>query len=253
MSIGAIIIGLATGFISAFFGIGGSSIDTPLLRVFIHVPQYVALGSPLPTALLTIIIALTIYWKKRLVNYHILKWSLLGGIPGIIFGSYLSGKFSGLFLMLFSALILFFVGINFTYKKFHNNQVANDYQAQKPANAIYVTIIAFIASSISGILANGGGLLLIPAYVLLFKLKIKEAIATSLLTVSIMFIPACAIHYQLGHINLGISTAMAIGVIPMACIGAKTNLETKSNTIQLLFGIMLIIFSVYFFISQLIG
>ena len=253
MSIGAIIIGLATGFISAFFGIGGSSIDTPLLRVFLHVPQYVALGSPLPTALLTIAIALVVYRKKQLVNYHILKWSLIGGVPGIIFGSYLSGKFSGLFLMLFSALVLFFVGVNFVHKKFHHDQVNNNYQKEKPVNASYVTIVAFIASTVSGILANGGGLLLIPAYVLLFRLKMKEAIATSLLTVAILFIPAFLIHYQLGHIDLGLSAAMAIGVVPMAYIGAKTNLETKSNTIQLLFGLMLIIFSVYFFVSQLWG
>ncbi|MCX6761972.1 MAG: sulfite exporter TauE/SafE family protein [Candidatus Moranbacteria bacterium] len=253
MSIGAIIIGLLTGFISAFFGIGGSSIDTPLLRVFLHVPDYIALGSPLPTALLTIAIALTVYWKKHLVNYHILKWSLAGGIPGIIFGAYLSGKFSGLFLMLFSALVLFFVGVNFVYKRFRSAEINQNYQAQKPISASYIIFVAFIASSISGILANGGGLLLIPAYVLLFKLKIKEAIATSLLTVAAMFIPAFFIHYSLGHIDLGISVAMAIGVIPMAYIGAKTNLETKSNTIQLLFGLMLIIFSIYFFISQLWG
>ncbi len=253
MSIGAIIIGLATGFISAFFGIGGSSIDTPLLRVFLHVPQYIALASPLPTALLTIIIAFAVYRKEHLVNYRIFKWSLVGGVPGIIVGSYLSERFSGLFLMLFSALVLFFVGVNFIYKKFHNNRFNKNGRKQKPANAGYVTIIAFIASGISGILANGGGLLLIPAYVLLFRMKIKEAIATSLLAVSVLFIPACLIHYRLGHIDLGISAAMALGVIPMAYIGAKTNLETKSNTIQFLFGLMLIIFSVYFFISQLWG
>jgi len=251
MTIGAVIIGLITGFISAFFGIGGSSIDTPLLRIFLHVPQYVALGSPLPTALLAIIIALSVYWKEHLVDKRILKWSLLGGVPGIIFGSYLSGKFSGLALMLFSALVLFFVGVNFIYKRFHSNQINKNYQEEKPVDAVYILLVAFVASSISGILANGGGLLLIPAYVLLFRMKIKEAIATSLVTVSVMFIPACIIHYQLGHIDLGISAAMAIGVVPMAYIGARTNLETKSNIIQLLFGIMLVIFSVYFFISQL--
>ncbi|MFA5962059.1 MAG: sulfite exporter TauE/SafE family protein [Parcubacteria group bacterium] len=253
MSIGAILIGLLTGFISAFFGIGGSSIDTPLLRVFLHTPQYVALGSPLPTALLTIMIALAIYWKQHLINYHILKWSLVGGIPGIIFGSYLSGKFSGRSLMLMSAVVLFCIGINFIYKKFHSHEINANITEHKPINASFVTVIAFIASTISGMLANGGGLLLIPAYVLIFKLKIKEAIATSLMTVLVMFIPACIIHYHLGHIDLGISLAMSLGVIPMAYIGAKTNLKTKSNTIQLLFGIMLIIFSVYFFISQLWG
>lgn len=253
MTIGAIIIGLITGFVSAFFGIGGSSIDTPLLRIFLHTPQYIALASPLPTALLTIVIALMIYWKEHLVNYRILKWSLVGGLPGIVLGSYISQDFSGQSLMLFNALILFFIGGNFIYKNFNSQQRNKGYEEVQPINVIYVFIVAFVSSTLSGILAIGGGLFLIPAYVLLFKMKIKEAIATSLLTVSVMFIPACIIHYRLGHIDLGISAAMSIGVIPMAYIGAKMNIETKSNTIQLLFGLMLLLFSIYFFASQVLS
>jgi len=252
MSIGAIIIGSITGFISAFFGIGGSSIDTPLLRVFMHTPPYVALGSPLPTALLTITIALLTYWKKHLVNYRVFGWSIVGGMPGIILGSYLSQFFSGQFLMLLTALILFLVGVDFIYKNFSKNKTdRNNYAKVETINPAYIASIAFVISALSGILANGGGLLLIPAYVLLFRMEIKNAIATSLLTVAIMFIPALLIHYRLGHIDLGISAAMSIGVIPMAYIGAKMDLKTKSSTLQMLFGLMLIAFSIYFLISQI--
>ena len=52
----------------AFFGIGGSSIDTPLLRVFLHVPQHIALASPLPTALLTIAIAFAVLITVKLLE-----------------------------------------------------------------------------------------------------------------------------------------------------------------------------------------
>jgi uncharacterized protein len=253
MVIESIIIGGIAGFISAFFGIGGSSLETPLLRIFLHAPPYIALASPLPTALAATTIALLTYWKKHLVSYRIFRWSLLGGMPGVMIGSYLSQFFSGQLLMLFTALILFLLGGNFIYKNFNENRQSRNQSATKPITAAYVTIVTFIAGTLSGILANGGGLLLIPAYVLLFRMKIREAIATSLLTISVMIIPACIIHYRLGHIDFGISLAMSIGVIPMAYIGARLDLGTKSNTIRLLFGWMLILFSVYFFISQMIG
>jgi Sulfite exporter TauE/SafE. len=47
----AIIIGCITGFLSAFFGIGGSSVDTPVLRTFLNLPPLLALGTPLPLPL----------------------------------------------------------------------------------------------------------------------------------------------------------------------------------------------------------
>lgn len=250
MSLTAIIIGLITGFVSAFFGIGGSSIDTPILRTFLHLPPYIALGSPLPTALITVFIALATYWKKHLVDYRVFVWSVVGGMPGIIFGSFISQKFSGKSLMLITSLVLFFVGLNFILKKFKKQEKSNGFKKKKMVSALHIGGIALFVSILAGMLAIGGGLLFIPIYVLLFRMDIKEAIATSLLVIAVLILPACAIHYSLGHIDLGISLALAIGVAPAAYVGAKTDLRTDSKTVQLLFGLMLIVFSIYFFISQ---
>jgi len=59
------------------------------------------------------------------------------------------------------------------------------------------------------------------------------------------------IHYYLGHINLEMTAAIGIGVAPMAYIGAKMDIKTQSKTVKLLFGTLLITFSIYFLIGQL--
>ena len=82
------------------------------------------------------------------------------------------------------------------------------------------------------------------------KIFMKEAVATSLLTVAVMSVPGMLIHYNLGHIDLETSAAIGIGVAPMAYIGAKMDIKTQSKTIKLLFGTLLITFSIYFFVSQ---
>jgi uncharacterized protein len=251
MYIGAIIIGCVTGFLSAFFGIGGSSIDTPLLRLFLHLSPYLALGTPLPTALLTVAIALVVYHKKNLVDYRVFGWSILGGLPSIILGSYLSQFFSGQFLMLFAAVILFFVGIDFIARIFQNQKKNGSEQGKTQKKAGKIVTISALAGLFSGILAIGGGLFMIPAYTLFLQMKMKEAIATSLLTVGVLIIPAGLIHFGLGHIDLGISFAMGCGVVPMAYLGAKADLKTKSATVSLLFGFLLVIFSILFFFSQM--
>lgn len=113
MNLEAFIIGCVTGFISAFFGIGGSSIDTPILRTFLGLQPLIALGTPLPLTILTATIASFVYKSKRLINIRIAIYSITAGIPGMILGSYLTAYLSGKFLMLFTAVILFLVGIEF--------------------------------------------------------------------------------------------------------------------------------------------
>jgi uncharacterized protein len=248
----AVIIGCLTGLISAFFGIGGSSIDTPLLRLFLDLPPYIALGTPLPLTLLTATIASFAYRREHLVNFRIALYSLVGGVPGLIAGSYLTAYLSGKFLMLFTASILLFMGIDF----FYNNVIEKIFKKRNvPSSPPAYSIISVAAGIglLSGILANGGGIFFVPAYIVLFRMKMKEAIATSLLTVAVMSIPGMLIHYHLGHIDLKISAAIGLGVAPMAYIGAKMDIKTQSKTIKLLFGTMLITFSIYFLISQLWG
>ncbi|MDD3487410.1 MAG: sulfite exporter TauE/SafE family protein [Candidatus Moranbacteria bacterium] len=246
----AIFIGCATGFVSAFFGIGGSSIDTPLLRTILHLPPYLALGTPLPTAFATVAIALLVYRREHLINYRVFGWSVLGGVPAIIFGSYVSQFFGGRFLMLLTAIVLFFVGIDFIFRIFWKKKKNGSEKKRENSSAGKILLVSFFTGIISGILAIGGGLFLIPGYNLILKMKIKEAIATSLLVVGTLIIPATLVHFELGHIDFRVSAALVCGVIPLAYVGAKADLRAKSSTIKFLFGALLIIFSIIFFFSQ---
>jgi hypothetical protein len=248
MNVEAIIIGCITGFISAFFGIGGSSIDTPLLRIILNLPPYIALGTPLPLTLLTATIASLAYKREHLVNFRVAVYSLIGGVPGIVAGSYFTAYLTGKFLMLLTAVVLFLVGVDLLYK----NMMKKTFAAEKvfSPSRHYIVMVSGVIGILSGVLANGGGIFFVPAYVLLFRLHIKEAIATSLLTVAVMSVPGSIIHYSLGHIDLPTTVALGIGVAPMAYIGAIMDMKTKAKTLMFLFGIMLILFSIYFFISQ---
>jgi uncharacterized membrane protein YfcA len=247
----AAILGCFTGFISAFFGIGGSSVDTPLLRSLFNLPPYIALGTPLPLTLLTATIASLAYKREHLVNFRIALYSLIGGVPGIVVGSFFTAYLSGKFLMLFTAVILFSMGVDFFADNWIEKSFCRDNTCLSPS-AYTIVGVAIAIGLLSGILANGGGIFFVPAYVVLFRMKIKEAIATSLLTVAVMSIPGMLIHYHLGHIDLAMSAAIGIGVAPMSYFGARMDIKTKSRNIKLLFGTLLITFSIYFFISELL-
>lgn len=250
MNFKAIIIGCLTGFLSAFFGIGGSSVDTPVLRIFLNLPPLISLGTPLPLTILTATIAYFAYKREHLVNFRVAVYSIIAGVPGMVLGSYFTVYLSGKFLMLLTAFVLCIVGIDFVIKTYkEKTHVLKKPFYQPPIS--YIIFVAIVIGILSGVLANGGGIFFVPAYVIFFHMKIKEAIATSLLTVIAMSIPGIIIHYNLGHIDPIISASMAIGVIPMSYLGAKFDIRTKSKTVMILYGMVMVIFSIYFFINQL--
>lgn len=146
--------------------------------------------------------------------------------------------------------MLCLVGVDFIIKNITEKTFALE-KTFYPPPAYYIIAVVAVIGILSGILANGGGIFLVPAYVLFFRMKIKEAIATSLLTVIVMSLPGSIIHYYLGHIDTTISASMAIGVVPMAYLGARLDIRTRSKTVMLLYGIVMVAFSVYFFINQL--
>jgi uncharacterized membrane protein YfcA len=147
-------------------------------------------------------------------------------------------------------VVLFLVGIDFIVKNITERTFAAE-KTSPPSQVYLIVVVTALIGVLSGILANGGGLFLVPAYVIFFQMKIKEAIPTSLLTVAVLSLPGSVIHYHLGHIDLVTTAFMAIGVIPMAYLGAKLDIKTESKTILLLYGLVMATFSVYFFISQI--
>jgi uncharacterized membrane protein YfcA len=249
MNFGAVIIGCLTGFLSAFFGIGGSSIDTPVLKTFLGLPSLIALGSPLPLTILKASVATLAYKREHLVNYRVALYSIIAGVPGTIAGSYLTVFFSGKFLMLLTAGVLCLVGIDVIVKDVTEKPIGVIKKISKPS-AFFIMFITGGIGILSGILANGGGIFLVPAYVMFFRMSIKQAIATSLLTVIVMALPGSIVHYYLGHIDPMITLSMGVGVIPAAYFGAKLDIKTRSKTLMLLYGITMLAFSVYFFITQ---
>lgn len=61
-------VGMVTGFSSGLFGIGGSLIGTPLLRVVVQMPPLFALATPLPVVIPSALSGAATYWRQGLVN-----------------------------------------------------------------------------------------------------------------------------------------------------------------------------------------
>ncbi|MBI3892745.1 MAG: sulfite exporter TauE/SafE family protein [Candidatus Wallbacteria bacterium] len=234
-------LGLVIGFMSGLFGVGGSSISTPLLRL-IDVPRMIALATPLPVTLPTALVGGFVYWRRGWVKKRVLIWTVLGGTPGVVVGSLLTEVVPGRMLMLLTGCFVVAVGVRLL-QPVVDEQPEPD--PQGPPVAVLVAVGAAVGL-LSGLLANGGGFLLVPAYLVVCRLAIQEAAATSLVAVGFLATPGTWIHWRLGHVDWAMALGLATGAVPSTYAGARLGSNLPKERARFLFGLFLTVFGAMF-------
>ncbi len=239
-----VLAGVFVGLLGGMFGFGGSSISTPILRVAFYIPPYLSLASPLPMTLVSSSIALKKYQGENLVDWKIVEKMLVVIIPTSFAGAYLTKYLSGKILMLLTAAFLVYIAIRLMLSRNKRRRVEH---------RLWVILLAgaFIGF-LSGMLANGGGILMVPI-LLLLGMNIKKAIGTSVAMVLFAAIPSILVHWYLGHIDWLITLALTLGAIPGAYLGAWITVRADKDRLRKIYGIFLLLFSVYFALFEILG
>ena len=81
------------------------------------------------------------------------------------------------------------------------HDAAHDAGSLRRQNRPLLVAAAFGVGLFTGLLANGGGFLLVPLYLLVFGLRMRQAVGTSLLVIVFLSFPTLATHWALGHVN----------------------------------------------------
>lgn len=100
--------------------------------------------------------------------------------------------------------------------------------------------IGLIAGTICGFFGAGGGLILVPAFVYLFKLDEKRARATSIYAILPMVLISGIFYYNANFVDLNIAFNSVIGGIIGAIFGAKLLRKLSSNMLKTTFAIFLV-------------
>lgn len=247
MSLSYILVGIVVGFLSGIFGIGGSLICTPILKLFLGIPELIALASPLPVTIPTAVSGAYSYWQKGFVNKEIAVSTIIFGLPTTIFGAWCTKFVNPKFLMILTGIMIVAIGFRFL----NNKKIEMHPHLKKCSLSLQAGFIGIIAGFFSGLLAVGGGFLLVPAYVMFLGLSMQEAAATSLICVAIYAIPGTIVHSLLSHIDWMLVINLSIGVIPASYLGARVAIILKSKQLQRIFSLFLILFGMYFIFKQI--
>ena len=113
-------------------------------------------------------------------------------------------------------------------------------------------LIGLIAGLASGYVGVGGGFIMVPLFISLLGIMMRQASGTSLVAVTILAIPGVVEQGLLGHIDYIAGIAMAVGSIPGAVIGANLIRKVPERKLRFVFGAFLLISAVVLLFNELL-
>lgn len=227
-------LGAAVGFLGGLFGKGGSAVATPLLAA-LGVPAFAAVASPLPATIPATVVAADRYRRSGLVDGRLVLWSLAAGLPATVLGALATRWVSGEGLVLVSEVVLVGIGLRVLLGR----RAAAAF-GERPSTARLVAVGGMVGLA-GGLLANAGGFLLAPLYLLVARLPVKRALGASLAVSAVLAIPGTLVHAWLGHVDWAVTLVFALGAVPLARLGSKVALQAPPARLERLYGAGLVV------------
>lgn len=249
----ALLIGLAAGYLSGQFGIGGGIITTPALRLLLDQPELIAVGTPLPVIFPTAAAGALSYARRGLVDWRTgVTSGLVGGVFSAL-GALAATRVGGSAVLIVTAVLIVYMAVDMTLlalRTSRDTERAEDERVLPKRSWVWSVGLGVIAGLYSGFLGLGGGFVVVPALVRLFGFPIKKAAGTSLVTVMLLSVPGTITHYLLGNIDVGLALALSVGVIPGALLGAQVTARASERTVRVAFAAMLLVVGVILGVSE---
>jgi uncharacterized membrane protein YfcA len=255
--IGALLIGLVLGLI----GGGGSILTVPILVYALALNPVVATAYSLFVVGTTSLVGAIKNMMKGMVDFktaiifaipaliavYLTRAFLIPAIPDELFmiGDFMVTKY--LAIMLFFAIIMLLASITMI----RNNRKETDAPTVIKYNYPLIVIEGFVVGIITGIVGAGGGFLIIPALVLLAKLPMKKAVATSLFIIAIKSLIGFLGDVQNLEIDwLFLLSFTAVSVIGIF-IGIWLNKFIDGKKLKTAFGWFVLVMGIYIIFKEL--
>jgi len=260
--------GFVVGFMSGLFGVGGGFLMTPLL-IFMGIPPSTAVGTESVQILGSSVSGAIAHGRKKNIDFEIGIFLLIGGIfgstVGIIIFNFL--KESGnidliinilyvLFLLIIASLMLIESTISLVRepKIISSTKVKRrtflDYLPLKfkfRKSRIYISIllpvfIGIFVGFLASLMGVGGGFIMVPAMIYLFRMGTVTAIGTSLFQIVFVTLNVSILQATFNlSVDLILATFLLIGGVVGAQYGSKFTTRFKGEQIRIFLAIIVLV------------
>jgi uncharacterized protein len=261
--------GLAVGFISGMFGIGGGFLMTPLL-IFIGVQPAVAVASVTTHVAASSFSGAIAHWRRKALDLTLALTLLAGGIFGTAAGVALFTWLRTLdqldlmiglsYVTLLSIVGVLMVGESAraivrsrqgrpaelrrpgSHAWFHGLPLKVRFTRSKVyVSAIPVLAIGFFIGFLGAVMGIGGGFLLVPMLIYLMRVPTATVIGTSMVLTFLTMVSATVLHAATNHlVDAVLALILMIGGVIGAQFGAQAGQRIRGEWLRLLLGLLVL-------------
>jgi uncharacterized membrane protein YfcA len=236
----AAVAGVVAGFLSGLFGVGGGILIVPALVLVLRMGQRLAHGTSLAAVLPIAVSGVIGYALEDSVDWPVTLALTVGAMAGAIVGTHalhvlpqrvLGQAFAA--LMLLSALRLVLDGSDATGRG-----------ELTVASLLAFVLIGLLAGILAGLLGVGGGIVLVPAMVILFGIPAAVAKGTSLGVIIPTSVVGTQRNVKRHNADLRVAAIVGVAGVVSAFAASQVSVGLGERTSNLLFAALLTVMAV---------
>lgn len=263
-----LILGLsaAVGFISGMFGIGGGFLMTPLL-IFLGVPTSIAIATSSAQIAASSMTSTLSYWRRRQLDLRLGLVLVAGGLVGtglgILFFNAIrrAGQLDAVITIAY--LVLFtFIGTSMLIESLRSarrggaapRRLAGAHPAwmkwplkvRFERSQLYMSVLpisgfAALVGFVGAVLGIGGGFIMVPALLYLFRVPTSIVIGTSLFQILVTMTTATVLHaWTNASVDIVLAVLLIAGGVFGAQFGARAARNIRGESFRLLLALLLL-------------
>ncbi|MEN3791177.1 sulfite exporter TauE/SafE family protein [Fulvimarina sp. MAC3] len=263
--------GMAVGFLSGLFGVGGGFLITPLL-IFYSIPPAIAVATGANQVVASSFSGALAHYKRGTVDIKLGTMLLLGGAIGSIAGVWLFGLLRSLGQLDLAVSLLYVVFLGSIGGLMLNESVRSMLKSRRggagatdsrrpgqhswilglplkmrfPRSRLYISVIpviglGFFIGILAAIMGVGGGFVMVPAMIYLLRVPTNVVIGTSLYQIMFTAAVTTVLQAATNHtIDIVLAFLLMIGGVVGAQFGAEAGRKLRGDQLRALLALLVL-------------
>jgi len=236
----AIALGLVAGFLSGLFGVGGGILIVPVLVLAMRMDQRLAHGTSLAAVLPIATAGVIGFALEDSVDWPVAGALIIGAMVGAVIGTHwlhklptdvLAYAFSAVLLLSAARLVL-------------DHSSATGRGELGLVGLAGMAALGLLSGTLAGLLGVGGGVVMVPAMIILLGIPGAVAKGTSLAVIIPTSIVATVRNTRKDNADLSVAAAVGFAGVVSAYGASKVSVGLDEKTSSLLFAALLALVSI---------
>lgn len=261
-------IGMAVGFISGMFGIGGGFLMTPLL-IFAGIPPAVVVATEASQIAASSLTGSLAYWRRKAVDFKLGAVLLAGGLCGTVLGVMFFnqmrrvGQLETVIVMSYVVLLGGVGGLMLVESLRSMAAARRGQKSRRQAgqhawyeglpfkmkfhrSGLYISVLPLLALALfigfaGAVLGIGGGFILVPALIYIFRVPTAVVVGTSLFQILFTMLAATVLHATSNHsVDIVLAGLLIAGGVFGAQFGARAGVNLRGEHFRLLLALLVL-------------